>query len=160
MCEVRLTIREALALAGLNEPVGRGYIHHGKVRTSGRLVEGREGFSLLDLVRLRAISDLTQRAGILPTDALNAAEMLTRLVLDHADVDEAGEPVWTPAGVMRLSDKALVLFKVDGEMCGVLRSGPAALSEYDETAHVLLPIRGTYEAAISRFMLAEQERAA
>ena len=89
----RFSTRHVAYLAGVPTRSIFNWESRDVFRTAPVSFAGRRAYSLIDAIRLRVMGDLTNRAGLGPSDAAGAAELVARTVLAAAPTDADGHPL-------------------------------------------------------------------
>jgi hypothetical protein len=157
--EPRFTMAEAARISGVPLSSIRNWQVRGTLRAGVPHFTGRHRYSLAGAVRLAAMHDLTIRVPLRPADAVGAAELVVRRVLQLAPRDADGYPLTDLSSISR--SEALVLAVIDGEMhVGLVDAaqpgGYVDFSEQWARAHVVVPIAALLAAVLFRSMEAGQ----
>ena len=150
----QLTLAEAADLAGLPETHIRNWLARGLFHLDEHFT-GRLLFSVLDVVRLTAIHDLTERVLLGPTVASQAAELLARHIRERAPRDAIGNALLDLQAIP--SSAAFALALIDGETRVALvdptqPGGYTDLAGPWSRAHVIVPVAALLAHVAARIL--------
>lgn len=151
----RFSTRHVAYLAGVPTRSIFNWESRDVFRTAPVSFAGRRAYSLIDAIRLRVMGDLTNRAGLGPSDAAGAAELVARTVLAAAPTDADGHPLLDPNSIPQTRAFALTLKDGQAHVGLVDSAEPGGYLEWQGEwgrAHVVLPIAPLLAALAFRML--------
>jgi hypothetical protein len=89
--EFQFTLSEAANVSGLSEKSLRNWVHREVVNVGGMHRTGRRLYSVLDIIELKVMAELTNAVAMPPTNAASLARYARDRCLEMSLRDESGE---------------------------------------------------------------------
>jgi len=142
LLEIAWTLNEIVAISGVKESSIRNWMVRGNLDLGEKHFGGKSYFSLIDALRVAAMQGMTSRAGIKPSDAKTASEMIVCEIVKRAPRDADGKPVLNPNSIPR--NLALTLAVVDdATQVGWIDPTQDGYSDFRGSwgaAHIVVPV--------------------